>query len=101
MGLLCRRNEHSDSTSNSQRRRHNPRWLGGLLFRISLSLFFTSCTEQLPNSFRYLQQQQFFDATGMTGVNTKLDMLWVIDNSPSMGPSQKKIRDGFQLFADR
>jgi hypothetical protein len=68
---------------------------------ITYSLIITSCTGQIPGSFRYLQQLEAFDATGGSGVNTKLDMLWVMDNTPSMGPSQKKVRDGLRTFADR
>lgn len=70
--------------------------------RISLLAFALTaagCTEQLSNSFRLAQQEETFSS--MTNVNTKLDMLWVVDNSPSMAPSQKKLRDGFRAFADR
>ncbi len=73
----------------------------GLLVLSTCNPFLINCTGQIPGSFRFLQQNETFDATGSSGVNTKLDMLWVIDNSPSMAPSQKKIRDGFQAFADR
>jgi hypothetical protein len=57
------------------------------------------CTQQIKDSFRYAQQEEAFSST--QDVNTKIDMLWVVDNSPSMWPSQKKIRDGFRSFADR
>ncbi|MEO5668026.1 MAG: hypothetical protein ABIR96_08205 [Bdellovibrionota bacterium] len=57
----------------------------------------TACTGQLPGSFRYQQQVEGFKTD--ISVNTKIDMLWVVDNSPSMAPSQKKIRDGFRQFA--
>lgn len=55
------------------------------------------CTGQLPNSFRFKQQEQAFSTT--VAINTKIDLLWVIDNSASMDVSQKKLRDGFETFA--
>jgi hypothetical protein len=63
-----------------------------------MTLCVSACT-QLPNNFRLQQQEEVFSSS--QSFNSKLDMLWVIDNSPSMGPAQKKIRDGFQRFADR
>ncbi len=58
----------------------------------------TACTGQLPDSFRYEQQAEAFKTN--TDVNTKVDMLWVVDNTPSMWPTQKKVRDGIRQFAD-
>jgi hypothetical protein len=54
------------------------------------------CTGQLIESFRYQQQQLAF--TSEVEVNTKIDLLWVIDNSSSMDVSQKALRDKFEGF---
>lgn len=59
------------------------------------------CTGQVPGAFRLAQQEEYFSGDTSLSVNTKLDMLWVVDNSPSMAPSQKKMRDGFRAFASR
>ncbi|OFZ82244.1 MAG: hypothetical protein A2603_00975 [Bdellovibrionales bacterium RIFOXYD1_FULL_55_31] len=59
----------------------------------------SGCTGQLPGSFRLAQQEEVF-ATSQE-INTKLDMLWVIDNSGSMDVSQQRIRDGFSGFAQK
>jgi hypothetical protein len=58
-----------------------------------------NCTGQIPGSFRYLQQEQTFSAT--QGVNTKIDLLWVVDNSSSMDVHQQKLRAGFKGFSDK
>lgn len=63
----------------------------------AVSTLLTSCTGQLPGSFRFLQQTQTFNS--QQDVNTKIDLLWVIDNSSSMDVSQQKIRNGFNAFA--
>lgn len=63
------------------------------------SVLSTACTGQITGSIRLMQQEESFSST--QDVNTKIDMLWVVDNTPSMWPSQKKIRDGFRTFADR
>jgi hypothetical protein len=60
--------------------------------------FLISCTGQLDDSFRYTQQEEVFTTT--SEINTKIDMLWVVDNTPSMWPVQKKVRDGIRQFAD-
>lgn len=57
-----------------------------------------SCTGQLADSFRYQQQVELFSTN--TKINTKVDMLWVVDNTPSMEPIQKKVREGFRQFAE-
>ncbi|MEK6578893.1 MAG: hypothetical protein AABZ55_06675, partial [Bdellovibrionota bacterium] len=59
----------------------------------------SACTGQITGSIRLMQKEESFSST--QDVNTKIDMLWVVDNTPSMWPSQKKIRDGFRTFADR
>jgi hypothetical protein len=63
------------------------------------ALTLVSCTE--IGAMRLGQQQEEFDPTTTIDVNTKLDMLWIVDNSPSMGPVQKRIRDGFASFSAR
>jgi hypothetical protein len=64
-----------------------------------LAFLLTSCTQQLPGEFMLSQQQESFRAT--TTINTKLDILWVIDNSGSMEPIQTKVRAGMQQFAQQ
>ena len=67
---------------------------------LALLAFLTSaCTGQLPNSFRYAQQDESFSTS--QDVNTKVDILWVVDNSASMDVSQKTLRDGFRAFATK
>jgi hypothetical protein len=62
-------------------------------------LSFSSCTQQIPGEFMLSQQQETFKAT--TAINTKLDILWVIDNSKSLEPVQTKVRAGIQQFAQQ
>jgi hypothetical protein len=57
----------------------------------------SGCTQQLPNSFRYKQQEEKFAA--LQNINTKVDLLWVVDNSASMDVAQNKLRAGFDAFA--
>jgi hypothetical protein len=59
----------------------------------------SGCTGQLPNSFRFKQASETFSSS--QDVNVKLDMLWVVDNSASMDPSQKSLRNGFSAFAQK
>ncbi len=64
---------------------------------ISILVGEVGCTGQIPGSFRFLQEEQVFKTS--QDVNTKIDLLWVVDNSSSMDVHQKKLRDGFQGFA--
>lgn len=57
------------------------------------------CTSTVPGSFRLAQQTQTFSS--QQDVNTKIDLLWVVDNSASMDVSQEKLRQGFASFARR
>jgi hypothetical protein len=57
------------------------------------------CTGQLPGAFKLQQASQTFASS--QSVNTKVDMLWVVDNSASMDPSQKSLRAGFAAFAQK
>lgn len=59
----------------------------------------SACTGQLPGSFRLQQQEQTFAA--QLQINTKIDLLWVVDNSSSMDVSQEKLRKGFAAFAKK
>ncbi len=59
----------------------------------------TGCTEALDGLFRYKQMLEKFSTS--QEINTKIDLLWVIDNSASMDVNQKKLRDGFSGFAQR
>src|SRR5687768_7892666 len=55
------------------------------------------CTKS--DAFRLKQVEQKFSAAE---VNTsQVDMLWVVDNSASMEPSQEKLRKGFSQFAKK
>lgn len=69
------------------------------LSALQLSIIASGCTGQIPGSFRYIQQVQSFSS--QQDVNTKLDLLWVVDNSSSMDVSQSKLRAGFQSFANK
>ncbi len=55
------------------------------------------CTGQLPGSFRWAQQNELMNVA--QDINTKVDILWVVDNSASMDVSQNKLRNGFASFA--
>lgn len=56
-----------------------------------------SCTGQMP--FRFIQQEETFSTS--QEVNTKIDILWVVDNSGSMDVSQERLREGFSAFATK
>ncbi len=60
---------------------------------------FTSCTGQVPGSLKFAQTADLFNST--VNVNTKLDILWVVDNSGSMDVSQETLRNGFATFAQK
>ena len=57
------------------------------------------CTQNIPEAYHYQQQEEYFGASAK--VNTKIDLLWVIDNSASMDSSQEKLRNGFASFATK
>jgi hypothetical protein len=63
------------------------------------ALVFSACTGSVPGSFHLQQQEQAFDV--QIQVNTKIDLLWVVDNSASMDVSQDKLRKGFTAFAQK
>lgn len=64
-----------------------------------LAAMLSSCTGPVKDSFRLLQQEQVFQA--QLGINTKMDLLWVVDNSSSMDVSQDRLRKGFSSFAKK
>ncbi len=57
-----------------------------------------ACTGQLLDSFRYQQAEETFQTK--TEINTKIDLLWVVDNSASMDVVQKNLREKLRGFAD-
>jgi hypothetical protein len=63
------------------------------------SVFLSACTGQLKNSFRFAQQLETFSS--QLQINTKIDLLWVVDNSASMDISQEKLRNCFAAFANK
>lgn len=67
--------------------------------RVLSLLAIVGCTGQLPGSFRYQQQDETFP--DQQKVNTKIDLLWVVDNSSSMDVSQKALRDKLAGFATK
>lgn len=69
----------------------------GLLLVLGSSL--SGCTQQKPNSFRLQQQLESFAVA--QEVNTRVDLLFVVDNSASMDVSQDRLRKGFGRFAER
>ncbi len=77
--------------------KYKPTSLGALFFITpALTLSLSACTGQLPGSFKFLQVTQTFQSS--QEVNTKIDLLWVVDNSSSMDVHQQKLRAGFQGF---
>ncbi len=77
--------------------KNNVKIIGPIL--IILTLIFSKCTGQIPGSFRFLQQDQTFSSA--QSVNTKIDLLWVVDNSSSMDVHQQKLRNGFHNFTTK
>jgi hypothetical protein len=70
----------------------------GRFAAINVSLLWVSggCTGQIPDSFRLAQEEEL---KNLQDVNTKVDILWVVDNSASMDVSQERLRQGFASFA--
>jgi hypothetical protein len=61
----------------------------------------SGCTQQIPGEFLLQQQNQTFTGQTKVQINTKIDMLWVVDNSSSMDVEQAKLRSGFAAFAQK
>lgn len=76
--------------------------MGYVSLRAAASVFLTlslaACTGQLKDSFRFKQAFENFGV--LQEVNTKIDLLWVVDNSASMDVSQDKLRKGMASFAN-
>ncbi len=79
--------------------RNLSRPLTGALLLATAASTITGCTGQLPGSFRLAQQEQTFSST--QDINTKIDLLWVVDNSASMDVAQEKLRAGMTGFAQK
>src|SRR5689334_3965525 len=94
-----------------------PKWIL-VLSLVAAMLAATSCgTKERPKTFGLLPRQEqgrfsiteipatneMFDLTEPQTreavVNSKVDLLWVIDNSSSMDPSQDRLRDALGQFA--
>ncbi len=73
--------------------------LGTATATLSVMALAACCTGQLPNAFRLRQASESFENS--QSIDTKIDMLWVIDNSASMDVSQSRLRDGFSAFAQK
>lgn len=69
-----------------------------LIFVALMLLGLSACTGQLLDSFRYQQAQETFQT--QAEINTKVDILWVVDNSASMDVVQKNLRDKLAGFAN-
>ena len=70
-----------------------------LLFIFCLGGVLSGCTKQTPHSFGFMPLIDSFQAA--LEVNTRVDLLWVVDNSASMDVSQDRLRRGFTSFADK
>lgn len=63
------------------------------------------CTQSVPSQFKLLPASQSVDAGFVVGEDqterqtSPVDILWVIDNSASMAPSQSKLKAGLAAFA--
>src|SRR5687767_5197949 len=73
--------------------------LQGIFSLTASAAILVSCTES--GNIRFAQQLEIFDANQTQDVNTKLDILWVIDNSGSMEDNQQKVRAGLVSFASK
>lgn len=74
------------------------RKIAALLVSHGALLGSTACTQYKLDSFRYAQQNETYAAS--QDINTKVDLLWVIDNSASMDVSQQRLRAGLTSFAN-
>jgi hypothetical protein len=83
---------------NNLRNKMNDHHKRPLTLLVSLGLML-GCTEQIPGAFRFVQQEELFGVSQQ--VNTKVDLLFVVDNSASMEATQQKLREGFSSFASQ
>lgn len=66
---------------------------------VIIAVLASACTKQTPGSFRLKQQEESFRLG--EEINTQVDLLWVIDNSPSMNVSQERLRKGIVSFSQK
>src|ERR1700757_4300234 len=62
-----------------------------------LSGICSACTKQTNHSFSFLPVTDNFTAASQ--INTKVDILFMVDNSASMDTEQSRLRNGFTSFA--
>src|SRR3954468_6492107 len=68
-------------------------WL--LLAGAAAAVLGSGCTGS-PGTFHLTQQNEIYNTS--LEVTTKIDLLWVVDNSSSMDVEQQRLRDGFAAF---
>ena len=61
---------------------------------------FAACNQHPVSFSAAIGSVEFIQSTSVDG-STKLDMLWVVDNSGSMCQEQKTLRDNFNLFIEK
>lgn len=66
---------------------------------IAAGIALSACTDQIHNSFRFNQLDESFATT--QNINTKIDLLWIVDNSASMDIHQSHLRQAFSAFATK
>jgi hypothetical protein len=71
-----------------------------IAFAIALGLVWilSGCTNQILGSNRYIPKEGEIEPIAL---NTKVDLLWVIDNSASMDPFQATLRAGISGFTKK
>src|SRR5262249_53861058 len=62
------------------------------------AIFGSGCTGS-PGAFHLQQANEIKNAS--LEISTKIDLLWVVDNSSSMDVEQQRLRDGFAAFAHK
>lgn len=77
------------------------RWGAGTLGVIAATAGLLSACNQHPVSYSSaIGAVEFIQSTAVDG-STKLDMLWVVDNSGSMCQEQTALRNNFELFIEK
>ncbi|MEW6056240.1 MAG: hypothetical protein AB1540_06470 [Bdellovibrionota bacterium] len=75
-----------------------PSLCGAWCFIVAASLVAAACGQRDPR-FKVLPRNLGFLTNGL--VNNKVDILWVIDNSGTMGPKQDNLRTSISSFMDQ
>jgi hypothetical protein len=88
----------SEQTTNLATIRSNRTLL--LAFAALSGAALPACTET-GKGLRLAQNEEVFGVASELDVSTKIDLLWVVDNSASMDISQAKLRTGFANFAQK